>query len=323
VTHSVVLDGAKQFSNRRNEPGATVLRETPCPKGEVQKEHPARPGGRRGSRMRDHGGEAFRNGRTLFRHDRYVVCSLRVPRSGFRRRGRGGRETAQRRVTDQPICENIGMTPRARRGIRIRGSREVQKSPSPRTPMRASLALVTVIAGGFSLAVLVGAPSVAEAKAPSPNSPAAASSSSDVGSTGSLFRVMVERVRAQVTALYPDAVLVEVDGSAPGGPTLKPHSLTKWTLFFNDGGQFPPQVIIAETTLTNPRATLTVKTDDVYVGGTELPTPPSIGLVQAQHLLARYGHVAPYTNVTYRQPNAAEPYPNPLFIYGYPNGTYL
>ncbi|MDV6278322.1 hypothetical protein R3Q06_33305 [Rhodococcus erythropolis] len=117
-----------------------------------------------------------------------------------------------------------------------------------------------------------------------------------------------------VHAHYPEAFLVEVDGSSSAGPTESVLNVTHWEFVFgNSDSTFG--TIIASVDL--PRRAVTIKTESgVWVGSTPMPEFPTMSPVDAEKLLRKAGYTQSFKFVTLRQPNVAEPVPYPLFIFG-------
>lgn len=184
--------------------------------------------------------------------------------------------------------------------------------------------VVPLIAGlGATVLALTAAPVASAAPAQPPGVVSSSHSSARYLASVNGYQRLVDSVVAQVTALDSAAQLVEIDGSAPSGPSFSVFDQTRWRFVFNavrSSGDI--RVYFATVTLPNTVASV-VFVHDLYVGSDPLTKPVQMSPHKAAHLLWKAGYRQPFDLVTYRQPNAGGPTAHPLFIFSQPGGKYV
>lgn len=191
--------------------------------------------------------------------------------------------------------------------------------------LRARAARMTVaVASAVAGALLVGGLAApAAAAVPVASVPVAGSAPAPAAVPVTVnFDQFLAAIEDQVLAEYPEAFLVEVDGSAPA-LTRSATRVREWRFVFNNivDGQ-PNEVVFA--TAQWPIATAEVRTvSGVWVGSDPLVLPIGMSPIEASALLRAAGYFDAYRFITLRKPNAGGPAPNPLYIFGPIRGGYV
>ncbi len=127
------------------------------------------------------------------------------------------------------------------------------------------------------------------------------------------FQALVDSVKAQVHAQYPDATFRDVVGDAPSGPTTSITDVTRWQFNFNDVIGDSDHILVRATVfLPSWTATLTIL-HSTAVYSQELTEPVAMSPFEATVLLRIAGYREPFRTVIYAQP-VGRSYPHPLYI---------
>ncbi|MER7960188.1 hypothetical protein, partial [Streptomyces sp. NPDC096030] len=128
------------------------------------------------------------------------------------------------------------------------------------------------------------------------------------------FLDMAGAAVARVQAQYPEAYLLEGQGTSPGGATTDPADFTDWLFLFRLEGQ--RHAAIRAT--TGGTFSAPVVLDRPWLGDQIICWTPQefLSLGEADRLLKQAGHTGAYETITFREPlyrDDAQPY----YIFGF------